>query len=72
MIYRWYVKDALLFKDCTDILIQGQNKSCIFGSDKFTSGILAIKLNARPIELLLTLEEFLDNKDNLMGALQMR
>ena len=39
MIYRWYVKDALLFKNCTYKLIQGQNKICKFGSDKFTSGI---------------------------------
>ena len=31
MIYRWYVRDALLFKECTNILIQGQNKTCIFG-----------------------------------------
>ena len=35
---------------CTDIPIKGQNKTCLFRSDKFTSGILAIKLDARRIE----------------------
>lgn len=47
MIYRWYVKDVLLFHECTDILIQGNNKTCLFGTKEFTSGILAVKLDAR-------------------------
>lgn len=46
MIYRWYVKDVLLFHECTDVLIQGNNKTCLFGTKDFTSGILAVKLDA--------------------------
>lgn len=47
MIHRWYVKDVLLFHECTDILIQGNNKTCLFDTKYLTSGILAVKLDAR-------------------------
>lgn len=56
-IYRWYVKDALLFNECTDILIQGNNKTCLFGSKYFTSGILSIKLDARNAQV--SVDEFM-------------
>lgn len=46
LYYKTYVKDVLLFKDTREIIIQGQNKNCLFGSIFFGSGILVVRLDA--------------------------
>lgn len=46
LYYKTYVKDVLFFKDTKEIIIQGQNKSCSFGSIFFGSGILVVRLDA--------------------------
>lgn len=41
-----YVSDVLEFEDSTKIFIQGMNKNSIFGSERFYSSVLAIRLDA--------------------------
>lgn len=46
LYYKTYVKDVLLCKDTKEIIIQGQNKNCLFDSIYFGSGILEVRLDA--------------------------
>lgn len=41
-----YVIDILEFKDVSGIYVQGQNKNTVFGSDRFLSPVLVIRLDA--------------------------
>ena len=42
-----YVKDVLEFQNASSIFEQGSNKNTIFGSEKFYSSVLAVRLDAR-------------------------
>ena len=42
-----YVKDVLEFQNASGIFEQGSNKNTIFGSEKFYSSVLAVRLDAR-------------------------
>ena len=48
--YHKYVMDVLEFEPNQNIFIHGENESSIFGSDKFTSKVLAIKLDAMHVQ----------------------
>ena len=47
-----YVSDVLEFEDSTKIFIQGMNKNSIFGSERFYSSVLAIRLDATKMWLI--------------------
>lgn len=42
-----YITDILEFSDASGIYVQGQNKSTVFGSNRFVSPVLALRLDAR-------------------------
>lgn len=46
MVYQDHVIDVLEFKNTNGIFIQGSNKNSIFGSSRFTSPVLAVRIKA--------------------------
>ena len=47
MMYRDYVKDVLEFTEHDRIYVKGSSPKCIFGTEKFISTVLAVKLDAK-------------------------
>jgi hypothetical protein len=47
MQYQNYVTDVLEFAECDRIYVKGSSPYCIFGTEKFVSPVLAVRLDAR-------------------------
>jgi hypothetical protein len=46
MQYQNYVTDVLEFAECDRIYVKGSSPYCIFGTEKFASPVLAVRIDA--------------------------
>ena len=46
LVYQDYITDVIEFSNPEGIFVEGSNKNSLFGSDRFTSPVLAVRITA--------------------------